>query len=62
MNGAYIKFVLTAIAIGLFWIGVNTTAQVSAGPDIMNVNIQQIGGAQVGSHYAKAIKVEVTGK
>ena len=56
----YTKAVLTAIAIGLFWIGINTTASVSAGPDVQNVNLVEIEGKSI--HYAKPIQVKIVDK
>lgn len=57
----YTKTVLTAIAIGLFWIGINTTAPASAGPDIMSVNIAEVAGSRL-SPYAKALPVKIVQK
>ena len=55
----YTKAVLTVIAIGLLWIGINTTAPVSAGPEIINVNIAEIAGQRVGGSYAPALAVKI---
>lgn len=57
MNGAYIKFILTAIAIGLFWIAANGTIRAAAGPDVIKVNIEQIEGQSL--RYSNSLPVVV---
>ena len=43
----YTKAVLTAIAVGLFWVAVNMTIPAAAGPDIVAVDIQRIDGQRI---------------
>ena len=43
----YTRVILTAIAIGLLWIGVNTTGTVSAENRIVDVNIVQLDGNRI---------------
>jgi hypothetical protein len=53
----YTKTVLTAIAVGLIWVGINTTMPATAGPEIIAVDIVKIEGQKL--QYARALPVSI---
>ena len=59
MKDTYNRIVLTSIAVSLLWIAANGTMKAEAGPDVLDVNIVQVGGNPVDGPYARPIKVEV---
>ena len=44
----YTKVILTVIAVALVWIAVQLTPSVTAGPEIVDVNISKIDGRHIG--------------
>jgi hypothetical protein len=44
----YTKAILTVIMFCLIWIGINMTPKVSAGPEIVQVDITKIDGRNIG--------------
>ena len=62
MIDLYTKTVLTIIAAALLWIGIQLTPTVSAGPEVVAVDIVKVGGGTVGHAFTPAIAVEIVKK
>ena len=56
------KFLLGIIATALIWIGIQLTPMVSAGPEIIKVDIVSVDGRSISSPYAQAIPVKIVDK
>jgi hypothetical protein len=57
----YTKAILTVIAFCLLWIGINLTPTVSAGPEIIQVDIVKVDGRNIGT-YGTPLPVRIVEK